>query len=102
MNPRVLYAKLAEAIQNAPVIPPCQTTDPELWFGVNEREDGYYQANYKVAKELCNRCPVQNLCLSYALAANETDGVWGGLSPYERRLMREARRRSAHRQPQVS
>lgn len=101
MNPQVLYVKLAEAIEQAPSIPPCQTTDPELWFGINGREDGYYQANYKTAKELCAKCPVQNLCLSYALAANEPEGVWGGLSPYERRKMREAIGRNSYRRPRT-
>jgi WhiB family redox-sensing transcriptional regulator len=101
MNPKKLYLDLQQAIETAPAIPPCQMTDPELWFGVNERDDGYYQANYAIAKQLCNSCPVQNICLSYALAANEPEGVWGGLSPTERKKMRAAMERNQYRRPRA-
>jgi WhiB family redox-sensing transcriptional regulator len=101
MNPQKLYLDLQQAIETAPAIPPCQVTDPELWFGVNERDDGCYQANYAIAKQLCNSCPVQNICLSYALSANEPEGVWGGLSPTERKKMRAAMERNQYRRPRA-
>jgi len=36
------------------------------------------------AKAICNVCPVVADCLKYALEANETDGVWGGMTERER------------------
>lgn len=48
------------------------------------------------AKAICAQCPVSEVCLDYALARNEKDGVWGGTTARERRRMiRSARRRSA-------
>ena len=37
------------------------------------------------AKRVCLRCPVREDCLTQAVAAREGAGVWGGLSPTERR-----------------
>ena len=37
------------------------------------------------AKAVCRRCPVQIECLTDALAQGDRFGVWGGLSPRERR-----------------
>lgn len=85
-TPDQLYTKLEKAIAEAPVIPPCQTTDPDIWFA--EREE--YGNHYRIAKQLCNQCPVINDCLEYALRAGEQEGVWGGLSPRERQRMRTA------------
>lgn len=38
------------------------------------------------AKSFCSGCPVQRQCLNYALFYNE-DGIWGGLTEKERRLL---------------
>lgn len=43
------------------------------------------------AKAVCAGCPVREVCLEYALATREPDGVWGGMTPEERNL--EIRRR---------
>jgi WhiB family transcriptional regulator, redox-sensing transcriptional regulator len=56
----------------------CSQMDPELWFPEPWEDDG-------PAKLICSRCPVQSACLAQALDANEEYGVWGGLSPEERR-----------------
>jgi len=90
----LLYSKLANAIEQADEIPPCQTTDPEIWFSDQEEGTG---THYKLARQLCSQCPVQNLCLEYAIVAEETFGVWGGLTPRERRMMRVARGRTRGR-----
>jgi WhiB family redox-sensing transcriptional regulator len=97
MNEQQLYMKLQKEIEEAPSIPPCQTSDPEVWFGFNEEKTSYY----KTAKKLCGFCPVQNTCLEYALAANEVDGVWGGLTPDERKKMRAAQQRIRQRKPNM-
>jgi WhiB family redox-sensing transcriptional regulator len=61
----------------------CSQMDPELWFPEPWEDEA-------PAKAVCGRCPVRAACLAYALDTNEQHGVWGGLSPEERR---EARRR---------
>ena len=37
------------------------------------------------AKALCATCPVIEQCRSYALAAQEPYGIWGGMTEEERR-----------------
>lgn len=45
------------------------------------------------AKTVCRGCPVRDECLRYALEQDITVGVWGGLSGFERRKLREGRDR---------
>jgi WhiB family redox-sensing transcriptional regulator len=40
------------------------------------------------AKAICARCPVVDECLDYAIVKRETRGIWGGLTPIERRRHR--------------
>lgn len=40
------------------------------------------------AKAICVECPVRGECLSHALDRDEREGVWGGLTPDERRALR--------------
>lgn len=63
----------------------CSQMDPELWFPQPWEDE-------TPAKLICGRCPVREACLAHALNANEEYGVWGGLSPEERREMRRCRR----------
>lgn len=63
----------------------CRTADAELFFtpeGVSREER---RAAEREAKLICTRCPVRAACLSAALEAEERYGIWGGLSPRERR-----------------
>ena len=46
------------------------------------------QAATAQAKEICAECPVQEACLQYALATNQSAGVWGGLDEGDRRRLR--------------
>ena len=55
--------------------PSCSEHDPEWWFE---------EASYASAIEVCTRCPLRTQCLNQALAAGETLGVWGGLTPAQR------------------
>ena len=95
MTAEQLYIDLRQKIAKARSIPPCQTTDPELWFGIPEYGENFEQFNYSTAKQLCNQCPVREACLAYALKAPELHGVWGGLAPKERQAMRNAHGRLA-------
>lgn len=95
MKAERLYIQLRDDIEKSRSIPPCQTTDPELWYG----ETGEDRMDYKLAKQFCTRCPVVDVCLAYAIEANELEGVWGGLSPSERQAMRNAQNRTRTRRP---
>ena len=84
---RQKWEALNEAIDEAPIVVPCQNTDPDLWFG-DSNQNGYTGNergfNYTDARKLCNSCPVAKQCLDYALANREEFGMWGGKSPKER------------------
>lgn len=91
MKPEQLYIRLAKAIEEAPSIPVCQTSDPELFFP--EVGQNYVQDKaLRWAVEMCKQCPVQKECAEYAIAANEPYGLWGGLTPRERQRIRNAGR----------
>jgi hypothetical protein len=40
------------------------------------------------AKAICAGCPVREQCLDDAIERNEEHGVWGGMTPEERRTFR--------------
>jgi WhiB family redox-sensing transcriptional regulator len=58
----------------------CAQADPEAFFP----EKGGSNAD---AKRICARCPIRLRCLEVAIANNYSDGVWGGLSPRQRRAI---------------
>jgi WhiB family redox-sensing transcriptional regulator len=66
-----------------PSRPPC-STDPEAWWSTRASESKAARQDAAVAG--CLTCPLLQPCRRYALAAGERDGVWGGLTPAERRL----------------
>lgn len=66
----------------------CAGTDnPEQWF---PNQGG----NCTPARTICGRCPVRIECLEYALAWNIRHGIWGGLSPTQRRPLAATSRRA--------
>jgi WhiB family redox-sensing transcriptional regulator len=44
------------------------------------------------AKHVCDRCEVETECLAAAITLAEPDGIWGGLTPTERRALRRSQR----------
>ena len=59
----------------------CIGADPDIFFPEdNESSDA--------AKAICRACDVQVECLTDALNRNETEGIWGGLTPRQRRTFR--------------
>lgn len=60
----------------------CRQTDAELWFA-----DTSHRIHARAAS-ICHDCPVRRPCLAWALVVGEDFGVWGGLSPAERRPLR--------------
>lgn len=49
---------------------------------------GNAQAKGKMAKRICGQCPVRRECLAYALHHGLEHGIWGGLTPNERKELR--------------
>jgi WhiB family redox-sensing transcriptional regulator len=56
----------------------CRETDPDAFFP-DPRDRAY------AAKAICGGCPVRGKCLKYSFDNNEPYGVWGGVSPDERK-----------------
>ena len=67
----------------------CKRIQVELFFPPAEQEADD-------AKAVCATCEVRQPCLEFAIAAGERFGVWGGLTPQERRSL-VAKRRSRAR-----
>lgn len=45
-------------------------------------------AAVSAAKALCATCPVAGECLTWAIETSQTEGIWGGHTPMERRTLR--------------
>ena len=73
----------------------CRGMDPELFFPIGTTGPAVVQL--EEAKRVCAGCPVQSLCLEWAMLARIDYGVWGGLSEDERRTLKRriSRQRSA-------
>lgn len=69
----------------------CRDADPDLFFPIGTTGAALHQVEQ--AKRLCRVCPAQLRCLAWALANGVTDGVWGGTTPDERRVIRSLSRR---------
>lgn len=65
----------------------CQSADPDLFFPISG--SGPATGEVARAKSVCAACPVRCECLRYALDAGPLQGVWGGLTEEERRLLRQ-------------
>jgi WhiB family redox-sensing transcriptional regulator len=71
---------------------PCRGADPDLFYSTRD-EDSSHEV-YREARRVCASCPYRAACLDYAIETRETHGLWGGLSPKQRRA-EIARRRTA-------
>jgi WhiB family transcriptional regulator, redox-sensing transcriptional regulator len=56
----------------------CRDVPPETMFPSDS-------VGVRIACQVCARCPVQALCLDYALDNHIDHGVWGGTSERQRR-----------------
>ena len=75
------YIELQEAIRNNDGVQ-CASV-PEVFFPEDEPNADIRRSMVKVAKEVCNDCPVKTLCLDYAISAG-MHGIWGGTTHEER------------------
>ncbi|MEU8780025.1 WhiB family transcriptional regulator [Streptomyces sp. NPDC048637] len=60
---------------------PCEV-NPEFWFSENSRDMAH-------AKEACSHCPARIECAE--LGEDEEFGIWGGLSPDDRKAAKRFR-----------
>lgn len=65
--------------------PPVCRRDPEAWWSTAATAAG--AERQAAAVQGCSWCPVLELCRSYAIAAGERHGVWGGTTSAERRIL---------------
>lgn len=65
----------------------CSDADPEIFFPEGSFGRGGVQLTIE-AKRICNGCPVRTECLEYALEAEIDHGLWGGMTPSDRRYRR--------------
>lgn len=71
----------------------CVGDDRDLWFP----DVG---GPTKAARAVCDRCSVRQECLEYALVYEEF-GIWGGMSPDQRKRYRRERKLSGRRPSRV-
>jgi WhiB family redox-sensing transcriptional regulator len=72
----------------------CRDADPDLFFPIGAT--GAALRQMEEAKRICRACPVQIQCLAWALENGVADGVWGGTTPDERRIIRSLSRRTTN------
>jgi WhiB family redox-sensing transcriptional regulator len=64
----------------------CQYVDPELFY----QDDGQLsQRKAEAAVKVCRHCPVIMDCLRWAFRTDDQFGVLGGMTPRERRRLKE-------------
>jgi len=71
--------------------PACFGQDPNLFFPSDYGLRNWEQID--AARDECIGCPLQPVCLEWALENPGLDGVWAGTTPPERRLIRRERKR---------
>jgi WhiB family redox-sensing transcriptional regulator len=62
-----------------------------LFFPVSAAGAGV--GEIELAKAICARCAIRRRCLDFALDTRQPDGIWGGASEDERRVISARRRR---------
>lgn len=60
----------------------CLDMDSNIFVGERATPGGW---SYAPALAVCAGCDVTEECLEFAVSSNITVGVWGGLTPNERR-----------------
>lgn len=66
----------------------CTQSDPDAWFPDHTGTT----AESRMVKAICQQCPVVAECLQVAIDNHEIHGIWGGLTPMERRRLWQGRK----------
>lgn len=72
----------------------CRDYDNILFFGEEGESELEKQAREARAKTVCQRCPVAEPCLEFAMETNQKYGIWGGLTDKERASLKRRRARA--------
>jgi WhiB family transcriptional regulator, redox-sensing transcriptional regulator len=76
----------------------CSGMDPNIFY---PPQYGDYKELVAYAKSICDKCPVREQCLDYALSHHTNSlgshGIWGGKTVRERRAINRERKRDARR-----
>jgi WhiB family transcriptional regulator, redox-sensing transcriptional regulator len=67
--------------------PLCRETSPESFYP----DKGEDKTHIRLVRSICGRCSHQAECAEWGIT-KEAHGIWGGLSPSERRRIRMKRR----------
>ena len=68
----------------------CKGQPTAIFFADDNERGMKLRRNERRAKQICWSCPVLEACRHYALSADEHYGIWGALTPSERRQVRAA------------
>ncbi|WP_368655870.1 WhiB family transcriptional regulator [Rhodococcus sp. 1168] len=63
----------------------CSAIDADVFFAVHNEGAEERRVRESEAKSICATCAVIGFCHRYALETSQSHGVWGGLSPRERK-----------------
>jgi WhiB family redox-sensing transcriptional regulator len=73
----------------------CRSYDNVLFFGPDHGESELEKQSREArAKAVCQRCPVADPCLEFAMETNQKYGIWGGLTDKERASLKRRRARA--------
>jgi WhiB family redox-sensing transcriptional regulator len=66
----------------------CVGKDNNIFFPT-VKVDGEYLYTEEDAKEICKGCEVQRECLDFAVITKSDEGIFGGYTPQERKLLQD-------------
>ena len=66
--------------------PGCAGTDPEVFYPA-----GDHDSSYNAARAVCLRCALVVECGDWAIETGQPWGMWGAMTPIQRRRERERR-----------
>lgn len=79
---------------------PCQEVGICVFFPTDEETDRYTPEEASQARRICHKCHMISECLEFAMQENFEYGIYGGMTPAERRaLARYEKRRKLGGQP---
>jgi hypothetical protein len=59
----------------------CRTMDPDVFF---DEADEKNDVPSPLVLATCRLCPIQNVCLDWAIATKQRHGMWGATTPRQR------------------
>ncbi|WP_245906468.1 WhiB family transcriptional regulator [Mycolicibacterium palauense] len=70
----------------------CRGLSTDIFFAADHSIGASRLRHEEQAKQVCRACPVRQECLAHAVDNDEQHGIWGALTPRERRQSRPDRR----------